>query len=154
MKKLLYLLLLLPLGFLASCHDDDDNINVNLEVALDNVGVQDNIVYAVADSAIVVQGVTCQGIGSSAIVTGATYYWDGITLFVPQIAPYGGELNPVLQTPGNHVLGVGTQIAQEGKALGFAAVNIRVKVVSEVDSLPAGVELGQNTIKFYGNTNE
>lgn len=152
MKKLLYLLLLLPLGFLTSCHDDDDVPNVNLVVKLDNVGVKDNAVYAVQDTPITIEGVTCQGIGSDAVVTSVTYYWDNLVLFVPPISPYGVTFDTAVQTPGTHVLGINARIAQVDKSLGFAATGLRITIVETADDLPEGVELGQQTITFDGQT--
>ena len=153
MKKLLYLLLLLPLGFLTSCHDDDDNVNVNLLVAFNNVAVTDEgALYAVQDTPITIEGVTCQGIGSTAVVTDVTYYWDNLVLFVPPFAPYGGTFDTAVQTPGKHLFGVNAQIAQEGKALGFAAIGKAINIVATAEELPEGLELGQHTITFYGDT--
>lgn len=47
MKKFLYLLLLLPLGFLASCDDGNDVPDVDINVTFDNVVKEDGILYVV-----------------------------------------------------------------------------------------------------------
>ena len=59
MKKFLYLLLLLPLGFLASCDDGNDVPDVDINVTFDNVVKEDGILYVVQDKGFAVRSVTC-----------------------------------------------------------------------------------------------
>ena len=75
MKKFLYLLLLLPLGFLASCDDGNDVPDVDINVTFDNVVKEDGILYVVQDKGFAVRSVTCEGIGANALISSVTYYW-------------------------------------------------------------------------------
>ena len=78
MKKLLYLLLLLPLGLFSSCDDDNDMPDVTMNVSMSNVVQYDGITYVVAGDVIKVNGVTVKPVtgGNAAIAGGVTYIWD------------------------------------------------------------------------------
>lgn len=148
MKKLLYTLFLLPLLFSGACSDDDDLPEVNVEVTFDNVVASGNSLYIVKDTPFTITSISAKGIGSKALVTSASYYWDNFRIGWNAVAPFGVEFNPALSTVGDHLLGISAEIAQEGKSLGVTAVTATVKVVETEEDLPDGAEPGQITINF------
>lgn len=143
--------MLLPLALLASCHDDDDVPNVDLYVSFDNVAVKNNVIYAVKDSAIRVTDVSVQGVGSKAMVTSVTYFWDNLRVGWSPVTPFEAVLSPAVQTVGNHLFGLNAEIAQVDKSLGFITTNFDVKVVETVEELPDSTALGKATIELLSN---
>ena len=61
MKKFPYLLLLLPLGFLASCNSDDDLPDVDITVTFDNVVEGEDAIYVVKGDTLKIESITCKG---------------------------------------------------------------------------------------------
>ena len=151
MKKLLYILLLLPLAFLGSCNDDDDTPNVNIEITLGNAVRDNNVVYIVKDTPFEIKSIVAQGIGSKALITNVSYYWDYLRVGWNPIAPFNRTFDTSYATVGTHILSITCEVAQEGKSLGVAAASFNVKVVDSVEELPEGTEPGDVVITFNGN---
>lgn len=151
MKKLLYLLLLLPLAMLGGCHDDDDIPDVNVSIALDNVVVDGNVIYTVKETPLKITSISVQGVGSRALVTSVAYFWDGIRIGWSPVAPFAATIAGDVIPAGNHVLGISMEVAQEGKSLGFCAVTYNVKAVESESDLPEGTTPGPATITYSGN---
>ena len=63
MKKLFYLLFLLPLAFFASCSDDDDLAQVDFSVTLSGVSQVDSKFYTVVGDTVSVDGVSVKSFG-------------------------------------------------------------------------------------------
>lgn len=150
MKKLLYLLMLLPLAFFGSCHDDNDVPNVDINVNLNNVVLDNNIVYIVKDTPFEITSIVANGIGSKALITNVSYYWDNIRVAWSPVAPFNRTFDTSYTQPGTHILALTCEVAQEGKSLGITAMSFNVKVVDSADELPEGTEPGEATIKFNG----
>lgn len=151
MKKLIYLLMLLPLAMLGGCHDDDDIPDVNVSISLRDVVVDGNVIYTVKDTPLKITSISVQGVGSRALVTSVAYYWDGVRIGWNPIAPFSATIAGALVPEGNHVLGISMEVAQEGKALGFCATTYNVKAVENEDALPEGTEPGPATITYTGS---
>lgn len=154
MKKILYLLLVMPMLLLAGCKDDDDVPNVDLSIALDNVVVKENTIYIVEGTTLSVTGVTCQGIGSNAILTSVTYYWDEVRNPPMVISPFAFNIDPSVMPVGHHTLGLYINVAQEGKSMGYIAMSIDVIVVESEEDLPDGLKPGTAEILSPGRTAE
>lgn len=151
MKKLLYPLLLLPLGLLGGCSDDDDLPNVNLSITFDNAVVDGSVIYVVSGTPLEITSISATGNGSKALVTSATYYWDNFRVGWSPLAPFSATFGPSYTTEGNHLLGISMEIAQEGKSLGFTAVTYNLKAVGSEDDLPEGTEPGTVTVNYTGS---
>lgn len=115
MKKLLYLLMLLPLAMLGGCHDDDDIPDVNVSISLRDVVVDGNVIYTVKDTPLKITSISVQGVGSRALVTSVAYYWDGVRIGWNPIAPFSATIAGALVPEGNHVLGISMVSHRRGK---------------------------------------
>ena len=95
MKKYIYfLLMLLPLGIMSSCSDDDDLPDVDITVQLDKVVDQGNRIYVVQGQPLVVTGVSAKGLGGKeALVTGVSYLWDRIEVFYTRVDPFAFSIS-------------------------------------------------------------
>ena len=144
MKKLIYLLFLLPLAMLASCHDDDDLPNVDITVTFDNVVANDQgVIYVVQGEELDVQSVTCVGLGGkNAAVTSVQYTWNGQVLQWNPFAPYKIEIDTSYALVGNHSLTLYMDVAQVDKTLAYSVISIPVVVVATADELPGGAAPG------------
>ncbi len=82
MKKLFYLLFVLPLAFFASCDDDDDMAQVDLTLTLSGVTLSEGDYYAVQGDTIKIDGVNVKSLtNQAATVTGVRDFFDGYPVF-------------------------------------------------------------------------
>lgn len=146
MKKLLYLLLLLPLGFLASCDSDNDLPDVDITVTFDNVVEGEDAIYVVKGDTLKIQSVTCKGNDNKqAMVNEVTYVLDGFPLGTSIIAPYGAEIATDNFSAGKFLLGMRMNVLQVDKSLAFGVISFGFKVVDNAADLPDGKEPGTLT---------
>lgn len=143
MKKLLYLLFLLPLFSLASCHDDDDLPNVDVTVTVSNVAVVDgDDIYVVQGDTLGVDGVAVKGNGGKAAIYGVTYSLDGLAYVASPISPFGLTLPTGNLKIGEYDLDLMFDLLQEDKTPATAALDYDVHVVADKNSIPEGAEIG------------
>lgn len=146
MKKLLYLLLLLPLGLLASCDSDDDLPDVDITVTFDNVVEGEDAIYIVKGDSLKIQSVTCKGNDNKqAMVNEVTYVLDGFPLGTSVIAPYGAAIATDNFSAGKFLLGMRMNVLQVDKTLAFGVISFGFKVVESAADLPDGKEPGTLT---------
>lgn len=164
MKKLFYLLLMLPLAFFASCSDDDDLPQVDLTLTLSGVTQYDDAFYAVKaetsdigteavatdtedgkddetlpEGVITIDSFTAQSLnGKDASVANVTFFIDG--LFVPPSfnTPYVCAISTENLPVGTHTLSVTANVLQVDKSIANAALNYPLKIVASAEELPAG----------------
>ncbi|MDE5840997.1 MAG: hypothetical protein K2H49_08755, partial [Muribaculaceae bacterium] len=80
MKKLLYLLLVLPFTMMfSSCSNDNDLPNVEITMSFDNAAVSDGTVYVVQDSVFSITGISTKALDSNqqAAIANVRYFWNG-----------------------------------------------------------------------------
>ena len=155
MKKLLYLLLLLPLGFMVSCSSEDDLPDVDIAVSFDNVVSAENTLYVVQGDTLKVKGVAVRGNDNkNAIITNVSYMWDGLLVTWNPIAPFGVNIMMDFPKPGRHVLSIYMDIAQEDKSLAYGILEYKVTVVGDSTELPAGPMPGPYTSISYMGTKQ
>lgn len=149
MKKYIYfLLMLLPLGIMSSCSDDDDLPEVDIIVQLDNVVDQGNRIYVVQGQPLVVTGVSAKGLGGKeALVTGVSYLWDRIEVFYTRVDPFAFSISTSAMPVGNHLLTLNMTLAQVGKPLAYSIMDIPVTVVADAADLPEGSDPGHVSLE-------
>lgn len=148
MKKLLYLLLLLPLGFLSSCDDDDDFPAVDVTVNLDNAAMVNNQIYVVQSEGFKIEGITARSLtDQQAALANVVYGIDGIFAGAPVLEPpYNGDIQPNELSAGIHYLQFRFTILQVDKSLAYGYMRTTINVVEKVEDLPEGAELGKVSI--------
>ncbi len=165
MKKLFYLLFMLPLAFLASCSSDDDFPEVDLTFTLSGVTQYDDAFYAVRststgeteeqepldDSAsdeeevkegvIIIDGLTAKSLtNQNAAVANAVYWLDG-RLWLQR------EIPTAILEPGTHIITIEANVLQVDKTLANVQLRYPVNIVASAEDLPADApEIGTYSI--------
>lgn len=144
MKKLIYLLLMLPLAILASCTNEENLPDVDLTVSLSNVSKVDNTIYALEDSTIYIDGTTVKSLNHHAAeISGIQYFIDNYVNWImsdPLQKPYKAQINKGTLPEGSYDLLVEGKVYQGDSSRAWVHMAIPLKVVTE---LPAGApELG------------
>lgn len=166
MKKLFYLLLMLPFAFFASCNDDDDLPQVDLTLTLSGVTQYDNAFYAVqgddvatgtevataddesgadsgesteSDNVITIDGLTATSLtNQNAAVSNVFFFLDGRGLVPAFDEPYYCKIPTANLEVGTHVINVTANVLQVDKSIANAALNYPLVVVASADDLPDG----------------
>ncbi len=141
MKRFLYLLLLLPLlAGVSSCSDDDDNDipQVNLSLNYSGATVEDDVFYVVSGDPFVINSLTAVPVEGTkaAVVSAATYYWDGQPFYYTPVSPFTVSIDTEMLRPGRHTLGIYANILQVGKPAGFAVADFPVMIVERPEEQP------------------
>lgn len=140
MKKLFFLILLSPLFFLGSCHDDNDFPEADLTLSLKGVTQVDNKFYAVEGASISIEGLTVSSTnGKNTALSNIMFYFDGLPIFSNPDNPdnpydvtfctYGIE-------SGTYELGVSGQILQVDKTMVSFIASYPVTIVRTEEDLP------------------
>lgn len=139
MKKLLYFLLLIPLGFLASCSSDDDYPSVDVEVTFNNASVYKNVVYVMDGTDLAIEDIAVKSLnGNQATLANITYYWDGI--FQPELTfgEYPLTIATATQPIGKHYLQFNCKLLEVDKSILNGTFRYPVVIIENEDELPAG----------------
>lgn len=127
------MMLLLPMAF-TSCSNEDDLPDVDFDVTFSGAEISDDdVLYVVQGESFAVDAISVVAKESSidAVITGATYYWDGYPLGSNAVSPYGFEINTSSNTPlGNHRLSISCPVFEVNKAGATAVVTFDVVVVA------------------------
>lgn len=142
MKKIFYLLLLvaLPMVALTACHDDGNDLpNVKFDVTVSKATVDDGVIYVVPGDSIVIESVKVlnQEPGKSALITAATYFWDGYPLGTNVVSPYGFGIAVSQATAiGRHYLQIACPLYAVDKEAATATLQYPVQVVASKADIP------------------
>lgn len=146
MKKLFYLLFLLPLSLMVSCNSDDDLPDVNIQVKFSNVVYTNNRVYVVQGDTLKVDGVYIQGNGGkTAVISSISYIWNNFRVAWSPLAPFNMDFVTDYTQPKNYLLTLNMDIAQVDKTLSYAVIDYPVTVVADAADLPDGQTPGDYT---------
>lgn len=152
MKKLLYLLLLLPLGFFTSCSDDDDMPTVDITVNIDNAVDANGKVYIVAGEDLTVSGIDVASLnGKAAGISGVNYFLDHVGYDYTIVQPFGTTIDAAYLPEGNHLLTLSFDVLQVDKSIAYAQLSTVVTVVASADDLPDGAVPGQVALTYHLN---
>lgn len=160
MKKLLYLLLVIPFAMMvSSCSDDNDLPNVDVTMSFDNAVVKDGTVYVIQDSVFSITGLTTKSVDSnkqSAIVN-VRYFWNGIPAPGLTWSNFPMEID-MAQMPqpesGNNILGLDATLLETDKSISYCSIRIPIKAVEDEAALPDGSSLGEATLTFVTDRSE
>lgn len=154
MKKLLYLLLVIPFALMvSSCSNDNDLPNVDITMSFDNAVVKDGTVYVVQDSVFSITGLTTKAVDSnqqSAIVN-VRYFWNGYPAPGLTWSNFPMAIN-MAEMPqpesGNNILGLDATLLETDKSMSYCTLRIPIKAVDKVENLPDGAQPGEATLTF------
>lgn len=146
MKKIFYLLLLMPLAFLASCNNDDDLPQVDLTVAMSNV-YQDSSngkLYYVNDEEVapVIEGISATpvGGGKEATVTNVFYSLNNrFRLFGTEENPTTPVVPTELLSDGTNYINISAMVLQVDKSIAHCYLDVPFIVVDSTEDLPANI---------------
>lgn len=154
MKKLLYLLLVIPFAMMfSSCSDDKDLPNVDITMSFDNAVVKDGTVYVIQGSVFSITSLTTKAVDSkqqSAIVN-VRYFWNGIPAPGLTWSSFPMEINmEEMPQPesGNNILGLDATLLETDKSISYCTMRIPIRAVENEESLPEGTTLGEATLTF------
>ncbi len=137
MKKLLYLLVALPMIMLSACHDDDDLPNVDLDIQFSGVTVKDDVIYVVQGEPITIESVSLiNNTDKKGTLGVVSYYWDYIRVGSQVVAPYTATFETTGDPVGNHILSLDCGIYVEDYPVCFGAAQFKIKIVESEDDLP------------------
>lgn len=149
MKKLLYLLLLLPLGFMASCDKNDDLASFDMTLTLSGVTQSDGNFYAVAGDEVSIENLQVVPTGGKATsVANVMFFLNNAPLFAN---PW--DLNQPISfsttglQPGLYNVGVTGNLLQVDQSIQNFVANYNLVIVGSAEDLPEGApETGSYSI--------
>ena len=152
MKKLFYLLLLLPMSLFTSC-DNDDLASFDMTLTLGNVTQSDGVFYAVAGQNVTIESLTVNPTGGkNTKVANVIFHVDGYPIF-PN--PWNVESPISFSTSGladgPHTIDITGNLLQVDQSIQVFNASYTLVTVQNEDDLPAGApELGSysQTINF------
>ena len=154
MKKLLYLLLVLPFAMMvSSCSNDNDLPNVDITMSFDKAAVKDGAVYVIQDAVFSITGITTKAVDSNqqSAIANVRYFWNGLPAPGLTWSSFPMEID-MAQMPqvekGANILGLRATLLETDKSMAFTAFNVPIVAVESEEDLPDGLTLGQASISF------
>lgn len=144
MRKLLYLLLVLPFAMImASCSDDDDLPDVQITMNFGNAAVENGVLYVAQDSILTLNSIETKAMDAnqSAALVNARYYWNYIP--APSLTwsnfPLEIDIDAMpLTESGNNLFGLQATLLETDKSIAYTNIQVPIKVVASVEDFPAG----------------
>lgn len=144
MKKYLYFLLALPMLLFASCSNDDDLPQVDMEITYSGAVEVDGTLYVPEGQNFAIESITATPLkGYKEATIGATaYYWNYQYLGTSIEAPFGLTFNTADMPTGDYMLQINSTIYQVDRSVGIAYFTYHVKVVPADEMPDDGTEGG------------
>lgn len=152
MKKLLYLLLLLPLAFaVSSCGDDDDKVpDVIIRTTVSGAVMKDNVIYVVQGETMGIQVTMINHSGEDGQMGVITFFMDHYNIG-QALSPEVFEIETATMPLGIHLLQAQMPVYVVDYPICWGYFDYPVKVVASDDELPEApdepVITGSVTIK-------
>lgn len=150
MKKLFYLLLVMPLALLASC-DKDEITPFDMTLTLSGVTQADGNFYAVAGNNVTVDNLKVASSGSDTAVANVMFFVDGVPLLGTPwdvISPW--TFSTAGLKPGVHTVDITGNLLQVDQSLKNFAVSYPLVIVENDDNLPADApDLGTYSLTLH-----
>lgn len=151
MKKIFYYLLLaLPLGFMVtSCDDDDDKVpNVSVQATISGGVFEDGEIYVVQGDELVIDGLTLVNNTNKDGTLGAvTYYWDHYLIGTNITQPYTLTIETADQPVGRHLIQAQMPIYVVDYPICWGYIQYYVHIVEDASELPGNGEVSGETSK-------
>lgn len=152
MKKLFYLLFLLPFSLLTSC-DKDDFQPFDMTLTLSGVTQYDGNFYVVAGDNVTIENVSVKTLGDKATaITNVMFYVDNVPLYnVPWSPAVPATFSTSNLPAGRHTIQVAGNLLQVDQSIQDFIATYSLIIVDSSENLPEGApELGSysQTITF------
>lgn len=138
MKKLLYLLMLVPFALLSSC-DKDEVTPFDMTLTLSGVTQADGNFYAVEGDNVTITGLDVTSPNGKTAISNVMFFIDGVPLFG---APWNTVDPWTFSTenfrPGTHTVDITGYLLQVDQSLKSFAVSYPLVIVGSEDDLPSG----------------
>ncbi len=151
MKKLIYLLLVLPFALaFSSCSNDDNLPDVNVTLTFDNAVASDGAIYVVKDATLKLTGIETTPVDNSKAATLANvrFYWNYRPAPYMTWSEFPIEI-PMAEMPlvdkGANLLGINAALLQVDKSIAYTSFNIPIVTVDSESDLPDGLQPGVAT---------
>lgn len=154
MKKLLYLLLLIPAAFIfSSCSDDDKLPNVDITMTFDNAVVDNGTLYVMQDSVFSMTSLSTKAVGNDkqTAIVNVKYFWNGIPAPGLTWSAFPLQINmaqfPTVKS-GANVLGLRATLLEVDKSIAYCDLNVPIKAVETEADFPDGQTPGEVSLTF------
>lgn len=154
MKKLLYLLLVLPFALaFTSCDNDDKLPDVNIALSFDNAVVSDGALYVLDTDTLELTNIVTTPVDGSKAATLANirFYWNYLPAPALTWSPMPIKI-PMAEMPlaskGANLLGFNATLLQVDKSIAYTSFNIPIVAISDADQFPDGQVPGPVTINL------
>lgn len=151
MKKLFYLLMLIPLGLFCSC-DKDDFSPFDMTLTLSGVTELNGSFYTVAGEEVTIESLTVDPVGGKATtVANVMFYLNNTPLFRN---PWAVDAPTYFSTqnlnPGTYNIGVTGNLLQVDQSVNVFTSNFPLEIVADQEDLPEGApEIGTYSITIH-----
>lgn len=138
MKKLLFLLLALPL-LMVSCDDDDNFPKVQLKIDGSGGVTHEGYIYLLQGDTLSIDsiGIVSAESTSGVKITGANYYLDYRPVWSTVVAPFGYKLETGTLATGSHILEIQCPVLAVGYSPAVAFVSYQLRIVDSEDDMPS-----------------
>ena len=151
MKKLFYLLFLLPLTVLMSCKDDDKDFSpVDMTITLSGVTVDNGEFYTVAGEKVTIDRLDVKSIdGKNTGLANVVFDLNGAPIFNYPGSGNLGEFSTENFPAGKYSLGITGNLLQVDSSIKIFAISYPLTVVESAEDLPEGApELGTYSFTY------
>ncbi len=150
MKKLLYLLLLLPLTLICSCSSDEEDFpQVELILSIENATVnnQTKEFYLLKSAPAQILSLQAHSLTSQAAAcTNCIFKIDGMPITDTSTEPFTSPIPTKNLAPGQHTLEAYTTILQVDKTIANGVISLPFQVVEDESQLPGPLGICTLTI--------
>lgn len=140
MKKLLTLLLAIPLlASFTACNDDDDQMpKVQFTIEYANASNVDGTVYILKDSSLTVSALNVKAVNPNhnAALGPVEYYVNNVPVGMTPVQPFAITIPAGFFNLGTNTLGMAMNVAEEGCSLARGYIEVKVEVVADSTAIP------------------
>ena len=151
MKKLLFLLLMLPLGlFVASCDDDNKVPEVSVSAKVSGAVVDNGVIYVVKGETFQFESLDLvNNTGKNGCIGSVTYFLDGLVVGTAVSPPFQFVVDTENLPVGNHLISADASVYVVDYSVCWGVFQFPVKVVADESDLPGepGESVFQGTIR-------